>query len=72
MDDEAPTPKRNDHGFDFGALNVEATCSDARRGWVVVTLKTPKHSVEVYVTKTGKMRINGFGVIAPATSGGTT
>jgi hypothetical protein len=51
------TSARKEFGFGWGALDVERTCSDVSWGWVIVTLKTPKRTVEVYVTKTGKMRL---------------
>jgi hypothetical protein len=49
------------YGFQFGAALVERACSDDKRGWVVLTLCTPKHDgiarLQIYVTKTGKVRI---------------
>jgi len=46
------------HGFDFGAASVTATCSDEKKGWVIVSLCTPKEQLQIYVTKTGKVRIH--------------
>lgn len=45
------------YGFEFGSASVTRTCSDDRRGWVVVTCKTPRVSCDLYVTKTGKLRV---------------
>lgn len=47
-------------GFTMGPLTVERACSDDKKGWVIVMLKTPKYpnGIEVYVTKTGKVRIH--------------
>jgi len=48
------------YGFTYGAAKVERLCSDERKGWVVLSIKTPKtsgHGIETYVTKTGKIRI---------------
>lgn len=44
-------------GFDYGALSVERWCSDEKKGWVVIGLKTPRAIIEVYVTKTGKVTV---------------
>lgn len=44
-------------GFEFGALDVRRACSDEKAGWVTVDLTTPKARLQVYVTKTGKVRV---------------
>ena len=46
-------------GFRFGAAVVERAFCDDAKGWVVVLVKTPKYprGVQVYVTKTGKIRV---------------
>lgn len=46
-------------GFTWGGLvEVERTASFDRKGgtWRVLTVKTPKESVEIYVTPTGFLR----------------
>lgn len=45
-----------EYGFQFGSALVER-CMEAGKGAVVVSVKTPKHKLDVYVTKTGKMRV---------------
>ena len=48
------------YGFQYGPVTVERCMSDHKKGWVVLTLTTDKKSVgtiQVYVTKTGKVRI---------------
>ena len=49
-------------GFDWGAAKIERCCSDLKKGWVVLSLETPKHKrgnlLQIYVTKTGKVRIS--------------
>ena len=45
-----------EYGFQFGAALVER-CAAVGRGAVVVTVTTPKGKLDVYVTKTGKMRV---------------
>lgn len=48
--------KHTQYGFEYGALNISRCCSDDKQGWVYVTLETPKKRVDVYATKTGKIR----------------
>ena len=48
------------YGFIYGGMTVERLCSDKREGWVVLgvaTKKYPKWKLQIYVTKTGKVRI---------------
>ena len=54
------------YGFEYGSALVER-CVDYGNGAVVVTIKTPKHTIDVYVTKTGKVRIctGGMEVLMP-------
>ncbi len=50
------------YGFIYGGATVERLCSDAKKGWVVLgiaTKKYPKWQLQIYVTKTGKVRIWG-------------
>jgi len=46
------------YGFRYGAAKVERLCSDEKKGWVTLGIETPKQSIQVYVTKTGKIRIH--------------
>lgn len=47
-----------DFGFEYGAVAIERTCSDHKKGWVSIAIRTPKHpEIQLYVTKTGKVRI---------------
>jgi hypothetical protein len=50
-------------GFDWGSASVVRGFSDEHRGWVTLLLETPKHpqGLQIYVTKTGKVRIHGSG-----------
>ena len=53
-----PVPYRaTDYGFAWGALEVTRIASDAKKGWVVIGLDTRRAKVQVYATKTGKVRI---------------
>jgi hypothetical protein len=45
------------YGFEFGAAKVTRCMSDDKKGWVVVAIDTPKGHTQIYVTKTGKLRV---------------
>lgn len=48
------------YGFEYGAAKITRACSDKKAGWVMLVLETPKRNSElqIYVTKTGKVRIS--------------
>ena len=52
------------YGFDWGPATVIRCMSDAAKGWVYLSIESPKVSqqVSVYVTKTGKTRVYKNGV----------
>ncbi|KKK69658.1 hypothetical protein LCGC14_2931840 [marine sediment metagenome] len=52
--------KETKYGFEYGAAKVARACSDEKKGWVVMILTTPKHpnGIQIYVTKTGKVRVH--------------
>ena len=45
------------YGFDYGAAKITRIYSDEKTGAVWVAVDTPKRNVQVYVTKTGKVRV---------------
>lgn len=53
--------KETQYGFDYGCAKIVRMTSDEAKGWVIIGVETPKYSdnmgVQVYVTKTGKVRI---------------
>ncbi len=49
--------KETQYGFEYGAATIERCISDEKKGWVVLLLKTPKSTHQLYITKTGKVRI---------------
>lgn len=53
--------KETQYGFEYGSAEVTRLCSDNKRGWVIICLETPRHllnhGIQLYVTKTGKVRI---------------
>ena len=46
------------YGFQYGAAKVTRLFSDKKKGWVTLGIETPKQTIQVYVTKTGKIRIH--------------
>lgn len=44
-------------GFKWGSLEVQRYCSDEGKGWVALGLITPRARLQVYVTRTGKVRV---------------
>lgn len=46
-------------GFEWGSALVERCFSDKKKGWVTLLLNTKKESLQIYVTRTGKIRIHG-------------
>lgn len=51
--------KATDFGFEWGSARITRACSDEKKGWVVLLVKTPKEDLQIYVTKTGKVRVFG-------------
>ena len=52
------------YGFDYGPAKVTRCMSDGPKGWVVIAVETAKHDqrLQIYVTKTGKVRVHKNGV----------
>jgi hypothetical protein len=52
--------KETAYGFEWGAAKVNRVFSDEKKGWVALEIKTPKHKhgLQIYITKTGKVRIH--------------
>lgn len=55
--------KSTQYGFDWGAAKLTRGFCDDKKGWVTMILTTPKHpaGIQIYVTKTGKVRIHSEG-----------
>lgn len=49
--------KELEYGFKYGDATVERYMSDEKKGWIILGLETSKHRLQLYVTKTGKVRI---------------
>jgi len=54
--------KRIEHGIEWGSSKMTLLFDDDKKQWVTWGLETPKHSgchaLQIYVTKTGKVRIH--------------
>ena len=50
--------EETDYGFNYGAAEITRCWSDELKGWVILQLDTPKEKLQIYVTKTGKVRIH--------------
>ena len=50
--------KEVDYGFQYGTAEVTRLCSDDKKGWVVLLVETPKQKLQIYVTKTGLVRVH--------------
>ena len=49
--------KETKYGFEYGAAIVSRLISDDKKGWVTIGVSTKKQAIQIYVTKTGKIRI---------------
>ena len=49
--------QRTPHGFDWNCAKIECLASDEKKGWVYLGVTTPRDSIEIYITKSGKMRV---------------
>ena len=48
--------KETEFGFEWGAAKI--TRAFSRDEWITLRLKTQKDTLQIYVTKTGKIRIH--------------
>ena len=46
------------YGFNWGASQVTRLFSDEKKGWVTMCVKSKKFDIQIYVTKTGKIRVH--------------
>lgn len=45
-------------GFNWGSAEITRLFSDEDKEWIIMEIKTPKDRIELYVTKTGKIRVH--------------
>jgi hypothetical protein len=53
--------KETTYGFEYGCAEITRLFSDEQKGWVTLEVKTPKEDIQIYITKTGKVRIHSEG-----------
>ena len=55
------------YGFDWGAAKVTRVFFDKKKGAVTLRVETPRDDIQIYVTKTGKIRVHrrGGGELLP-------
>jgi hypothetical protein len=44
-------------GFQFGSISVTRLSTEEEKGCVVIGIKSPKTDIQIYATKTGKIRV---------------
>ena len=49
--------QETDYGFEYGSAKVNRIHSDDKKGYVILGVSSPKGSIQIYVTKTGKIRV---------------
>ena len=49
--------KTTKHGFEWGDVKIKRLWACEKRGCVMIALTTSKRKIEIYITKTGKVRI---------------
>jgi len=45
------------YGFEWGSAKITRFFSDEKAGWVTLRIKTPKEDIQIYITKTGKVKM---------------
>ena len=55
--------KPTQYGFEWGNAKINRLFSDEKKGWVAFEITTDKYpnSIQIYITKTGKVRIHSNG-----------
>jgi hypothetical protein len=48
--------KETQYGFEWGAATIERSCSDKKQGWVCLTVRSKKQSLQIVVLKGGKIK----------------
>ena len=50
--------KETEYGFEYGSAKITRLFSDEKKQWVTIGVETPKGLIQIYVTKTGKIRVH--------------
>jgi hypothetical protein len=49
--------RQTQYGFIWGPAQITRLFCDQKKGWVTIGLTTKKDEIQLYITKTGKIRI---------------
>jgi len=49
---------QTEYGFQWGEATVTRLFSDEQKGCVTIGVESPKEKLQIYVTKTGKIRVH--------------
>lgn len=52
--------KETKYGFEYGSARIYRATSDEKVGWSVIMVETPKTVIQIYTTKTGKVRVYDY------------
>lgn len=52
--------KETKYGFEYGSAEISRGMSDDKQGWAVLMVNTPKTTIKIYATKTGKVRVYDY------------
>ena len=60
------------YGFEWGSAKITRVFSDKKAGWVTLRIETPKEDFQIYIAKSGKVKmylkkrdrkkVNGFSI----------
>lgn len=50
--------KKTKFGFEYGNAKVTRLHHSDKQGWAIIQIESSKYNLQVYVTKTGKIRIH--------------
>ena len=51
------TLQQTQYGFTWNCATITRLASDDKKGWCYLGVRTPKDCIEIYITKTGKIRV---------------
>ena len=52
-----------EYGFEYGPAKVTRVAHCDRKSWVILQLTTEKADIQIYVTKTGRVKIFPYGSV---------
>jgi hypothetical protein len=58
MNEQTIQGETTEFGFQWGAAEVTRLISDKDAGWIMIGVESPKMKLQIYVTKSGKIRVH--------------